>query len=393
MTIRAITFLPSLRRSTRRPPLNFALFEAAVALYEENRPLDALGKVFEHLMPGLPSPDLKKAPFTFTQGSSNVTVLLDGDEFVVTVPLCKLPSGPTAVAAMRHVLTKISGSGQLHQPRLHGDEIKLEFRDSLSRLHPAKVVEVLRRMPNEADQHDDWLIGQFKAEPLNRAEIAPLRAEDVQIAFSMWEQHWNEVEELLNESRRKRSIFFLNELTAFATNRITCVLPLYGFLVARLEEAVSTFNNAQEDPNKRETTLAKCIKDMKAVEVDELSMNLGYAEYALSPYQEGTPQVLKAQIGPGRYMDMVEELFKSGKSIDSALALVGTYYYLAARFSWEAAVEADFLAGLASVSGKPWRETTTALLEHAKMMSEKYGSDDEKDEDGNNGDDEPGEES
>jgi hypothetical protein len=95
------------------------------------------------------------------------------------VPLVRLPPTGNAVAALRYALTTISGSGQLYQPRLRGDELYLEFRDKLTRMHPAKVLEVLRRMPVEADRCDDWLVGLFGAEPLERAAIEPLTEDEL----------------------------------------------------------------------------------------------------------------------------------------------------------------------------------------------------------------------
>jgi hypothetical protein len=95
------------------------------------------------------------------------------------VPLVRLTPTGNAVAALRYALTTISGSGQLYQPRLRGDDLYLEFRDKLTRMHPAKVLEVLRRMPVEADRCDDWLVGQFGAQPLERAAIEPLTEDEL----------------------------------------------------------------------------------------------------------------------------------------------------------------------------------------------------------------------
>src|SRR6185369_2483355 len=133
-------------------------------------------------------------------------------------------------------------------------------------------------MPQEADQNDDWLIGQFNALPLDRADIAALGADEIGRAYQIWQAHWNEVDELLKECQRKRSYFFLNELTAFAVYRISCVLPIHGFLAARIREAMGTFNDTDEDPMKREASLGKCVKDMKAVTQEELGKHLGHVE-------------------------------------------------------------------------------------------------------------------
>src|ERR1700730_1530186 len=106
MSLPALSYAAPLRRSSHDKALDFELFEASVALYDEGRPLEAVNKVLAHLLPQLPAPDLSKAPLSFTQGSSRVTVRLDGDDVLAPVPLVRLPPTGSAVAAMRHVLTR-----------------------------------------------------------------------------------------------------------------------------------------------------------------------------------------------------------------------------------------------------------------------------------------------
>jgi hypothetical protein len=380
MPISSLTYDTPVRRSARPSNPDYDRLEAAVALHDEGRPLESLTKVFEHLFPNETLPDLAKETFSFTQGSSRVSTRIEDDHVSITVPLVRLPTGGSAVAALRHVLTRISSSGQLYQPRLRGDDIHLEFRDRLTRMHPAKVLEVLRRMPVEADDTDDWLIGQFGALPLERAPIADLDDAEAKRSEAIWQKHWNDVEELLRECQRKRSLFFLNELTAYALHRLAFVLPLTGFLTSRIDENASTFNDCDEDPLKRESSLAKCVKEMRAVSAEELRKSLGHATYAISPHNDGTPAVLSNYIGPGNYIDTIDKLRSSGKPMDAALALVSTYNFLLARFSWPEEMEKDLKAGLEEASGKSWKEIATVLFEHAKSLAEKYEDEEEEEE-------------
>jgi hypothetical protein len=380
MAITSLTSEPPIRRTTRRPSLDYEHLEAAATLAEEGRPMEALLQVFAHLLPGQKLPDLAKETFSFTQGSSKVTTRIENDDVVITVPLVKLPDGGRAIAALRYVLTNISATGQLYQPRLRGDDIHLEFRDRLARLHPAKVVEVLRHMPAEADDNDDFLIAEFGALPLERASIVALDDAELARADALWRSHWNVVEELLKECQRKRSMFFLNEMTAYALHRIEFALPLGGILASRLSQAASTFQDGDIDPTKRETALAKCAKEMKAISIDELKKSLGHASYAISPHDDGTPAVLSGYLGEGNYMETIDRLRGSGKPFEAALALISTYNYLLNRFSWPEPVDAALNAGLLLVSGKPWREAASLLADHAKALAEEFADDEEEDE-------------
>jgi hypothetical protein len=385
MTISAITYAPPVRHGTRPPRRDYALLDAAAELYEQGQHAESLAKVFAHLFPDAKLGDLATEPFAFTQGSSRVTVRVEGGELVATVPLVKLPTGGAAIAALRFVLTKLSANGQLHQPRLRGDDIYLEFRDKVSRLHPAKVLEMLRHMPSHADANDDWLIGQFGAVPLERAEVGTLGDDEVARCEAIWRQHWGDVEALLAECQRKRSLFFLNELTAYALHRVTFALPMCGFVIAKLREAAGTFNDTHEDPTKRETSLAKCIKDMKAITADELRKDLGHATFAISPLTDGTAHVLAEFFSPGNYMDTIDKYRKTDKAMDATVALVSTYTFLLSRYAWPEDLELAIEAALAKASGKPWREAADSLFHDARELIAKFGEDEddqESDDDG-----------
>jgi hypothetical protein len=381
MAITTLTYEPPVRRSTRQASLDYELLETADSLAESGRHLESLTKVFEHLFPEKKAFTFTGEGFSFTQGSSRVTTKIENDDVVISVPLVSLPSGGSAIAALRYVLTEISATGQLYQPRLRGEDIHLEMRERLSRIHPAKVLEVLRRMPAEADECDDFLIGQFSAKALDRAAITPLGDDEIERCERIWRQHWSDVEELLPECQRKRSMFFLNELTAYAMQRVRFALPLHGFLRSRLEEAGSTFDNTDVDPMKRESALGKCIKEMKAISRDELKQNLGHASYAIRPVSDGTPKALGNYFGPDGYMETINGLRKGGKPMDAALGLVCTFNYFLARFAWDEPVEVAMKEALAEASGKPWREQASLLAEKASEIFEKFGEEDDDDDD------------
>jgi hypothetical protein len=392
MPLTALTYYRPVRRSVRPPVRDYDLLEQANRLSEEGQPAAALGKVFQHLFPQRTIPDLAEENFKFVQGSSRVTVKLDGDELSVRVPLVKLPAGGTQVAALRHVLSVISSTGQLHQPRIHGDDLYLEFRDKLSRLHPAKMLEVLRRMPYEADTQDDWLIGQFQAQPLERAEIRPLDDSELGRAEEIWRAHFSEVEDLSKESQRKRSVWFLNEVTAYTMNRIVFALPLSGYLGARLAEAGSTFNDGNEDPLKRESSLGKFVKEMKLVPKEELQKSVGHAEYALPPVADGAPNVIADHFGESRYMETIDGLRRQGQSLDAALGLIGSFNYMLARYAWPEPIEEALKSALEEASQKPFREAAHLLFDHARALVEGLGAageeDEEEEEDAEEGEEE-----
>ena len=157
--------------------------------------------------------------------------------------------GGGAIAALRYVLTRTSSSGQLYQPRLRGDDIHLEFRDRLRGCIRRRSLEVLRAMPVEADDTRRLArSAQFGAcrSSAHRSRLDDARGRRVPRRF--WRTHWNDVEELLKECQRKRSMFFLNELTAYALHRIAFALPLRGYLDSRLDESAVDVQRRQRGP-------------------------------------------------------------------------------------------------------------------------------------------------
>jgi hypothetical protein len=384
MPITTLTYEAPVRRATTYPELDYEELEAAGALAEEGRPLDALAKVFSHLFPGKKLPDLTKEAFVFTQGSSQVSTKIEGDDIVISTPLVKLPGDGRAIAAMRHVLSKIAATGQLYQPRLTGDDLRLEYRDRVSRLHPAKVLEVLTKMPEEADDNDDFLTGQFGALPLDRSPVTPVDDAEFERCKKIWDQHWTDIEELLKDCQKKRSMFFLNEMTAYAFYRIRFALPLVGFVSWKLDELASTFNDGHEDPLKREASMARAIKEMKAVTPEALRASLGHATYALSPLEEGTSDEIDNYLND--YTESIEDWKKQGKSYEAALGMYGTYNFLLGYYHWEEPIRLALQDALAAASGKPWKEMVSVLLEHAEQIHEKYGSSDDDEDDEEDGD-------
>lgn len=380
MAITSLTCPPPVRRSKTVSAPDYEVLHAAVASYDNGDHRAALVATFAHLFPDREPIDPFVEPFSFVQGSSRVSVSIDNDHLVVQVPLVQLTDDSLTTAALRFLLSRIGGTGQLFQPRLHDAEVRLEFTDRTSRLHPHKVLEVLRRMPVEADTNDDWMVEEFQCVPLQREPIEALTEEEFAQAQGIWRTHWTEVNDLVNESRRKRSMFFLNEVTAYAMYHVRAALPLTGYWASRLLAAADTFNDADTDPNLRENSLSKCATQMLEVPSDHLRGSLAHAHYAISPRADGTPKVLTTNLGAGEYLDTIIRLHNGGRYMEAGVALLGTYNYLLACFSWPPATEEQLWAGLSQTTGRPFREATATLLQHSEAILAAEEADEQSDE-------------
>ena len=87
MAITSLTYAAPVRRLPRPLNLDYALLEAASAASDDGHVDDAIHKVFAHLFPGAAVGDLAAQPFTFVQGSSQVTARVEDGQLAITVPL------------------------------------------------------------------------------------------------------------------------------------------------------------------------------------------------------------------------------------------------------------------------------------------------------------------
>jgi hypothetical protein len=364
---------PAIRRPYVAVPRDHRRRDDAVEAFEAGDYAAAVAETLGYLLPNLPIPDLSTQSLCFAQGSARVRVRMENGELVLSTALATLQPDAHATAAMRYFLTRLSGSGQTFQPRLRDGVVALEFRDKLALMHPLKLLEVLQRMPQEADRHDAWMRVQFGVDTPDREPLAPLDDTEFARAEAFWNGHWSAVEELLNQSRRRRSVRFLDALSSVAVNHIRYGLPLFGSVRAQLYENAEDFINNDADPNRRDGALAKCVREMRAIGREELRACLGHASWAINPLQEGTPANLTSMLGPGERMQATEELRTSGQSLEAALELLAFYLYLLAHFSWPEEVAAALRRGLDQASGRRWREAVDALWTQAGILVRQFG--------------------
>ena len=368
-----------IRRRLPFQPRDYARRDRAIELFEAQQYHDALRETLIYLLQAEPAADLRTQPLCLVQGSARVHLRQHDDALDVRVVLAALNADSQATAALRYVLSRLSATGQLHQPRLRDGLIQLEYREQLALLHPLKLIEVLQRLPVEADRNDSWLADAFNLEMRDREPIAPLSDDEFERAEAVWTRHWSAVDELVMESRRRRSLRFLDAVGAIALNQARYTLPMHGIVRARLYEGADTFNDREESPNKRDAALAKTVKEMRQIDRDTLRRCLGHAHYSINPLQEGTPAVLNATLGAAR-MQVIGELRTGGRAMEAAVLLIADHCDLLAYYCWPAAIDARLREALDLASDRPWREAAELLWNHAHGTVKLHGTHGEQEE-------------
>jgi hypothetical protein len=255
-------------------------------------------------------------------------------------------------AALRALI--INTSGQLFQGRLRGDDVSLEYADKLR--SPSASWSVL--------PHAVWPTATtgWSASSRPRHRRAPSRPR----APPSWAGRprsgpcTGTRSTTLKEALRKRSVWFLNEVTSFAAPSAALRWPAACYRVMGPAPSTTPTSTSGAGP------LASSSRDEGGH-----ARRLGKTGHRvrLSPH-EGTPERLAGLIGPGHYLETIEKYRTNGYSIEAALALIGTYHYLLATHAWPAPVAEALKAGLLASSGKSWREAAALLMEHAGTMIE-----------------------
>ena len=351
----------------------------AIHLFEQGELHAALNETLAYLMPAAEPPDLARQPLCLVQGSARVRLHLDGTDLHCHAALARLTPDSNTTAALRYLLSRLAATGQLFQPRLHGDVVTLEYRDRLELMHPLKLIELLQRLSNEALEHDDWLVDSFAVEREDREPLTPLAADELDRALALWDTHWQVVEVMLERLRRHRSMALLNALGGYANYQIEYALPIHGELRARLYEASEFYCHEEEHPSQRLATLAECVKEMRQYPRDSLVRDLGHAQYALAPLREGTPAQLAAVLGGHKREQTVSELNASGRAFESALQQLVDYLYLLAEYSWPEPMAASLREALDRADGRAPREAEEILRNHALSLVRQFGQRNDED--------------
>jgi hypothetical protein len=376
MAIASLSLPAPIRRRPLIAPRDYALRDRAIELHDAGRHLEAVQATLAYILPDQDIPPLAQQEFSFVQGSARVRVQLKDQHLTLCTVLAELVPETQATAALRYFLSRLSSTGQLYQPRLHQGRVTLEFGDTLDLLHPTKLLEVLQRMPTDADANDGWISEQFGLRMADRELPMPLDDAEFAQALALWQQHWNQVDELMLESRRRRSVRFLDALGSFAVNHLRYTLPLYGPVRARLNQNAEEFDDDHAAPGKRDAALARCIREMRQVSATHLRECLGHARHAINPLTQGTPAILGSVMGAGESMQTTGKLRATGRSLEAVLPLLADFLYLLSDHSWPEDVEAALRAGLDQASGKPWREALETLWQAAHQIAREFGSHD-----------------
>jgi hypothetical protein len=68
-------------------------------------------------------------------------------------------------------------------------------------------------------------------------------------------------------------------------------------------------------------------------------------------------------------MTTIQRLRAAGRSMEAAVALIGAYNFLLARYAWPEPVEGSLAVALLDASERPWREAASVLFASSKEIA------------------------
>ncbi|MFB9067490.1 hypothetical protein [Pseudofulvimonas gallinarii] len=374
MAITSLYLPPTLRRPIPFAPRDHLRREKAIELYEAGEHRAAIDEAIGYLLlPGQPAPDLTNTPLCLVQGTARVRLHIEDERLVVRAVLGALSMEGSATAALRHFLSRLSGTGQLFQPRLRGEVVSLEFEERLTLLHPHKLIEVVQRLAEAACNADSWLAEDFGMQALDREAVQALDEADVRMALEIWRTHWAAVEAMVDEVRRYRSSALLNRVADFAYSQVIYALPLNGGLPERLNDANTIYSDRDEQPARRLAILSKSVKEARALPDGDLVASLGHVGYAINPISEGNAGLLAKVLSGSQREQAIADYHAAGRSFESALYQAVDFLYLLAWFVWPPSVEEALREALDQASGRPLREAADLMRARAAAIVRAHG--------------------
>lgn len=374
MPIHALQFPIPIRRPTRPTPRDHARRDRAIELFDAGEAVAAVQESLAYLLPDSDVSGFPATPLRFPQGAASIEVVLEGDALRVTASIATINDRAATTAALRFFLSRLSSTGQMFQPRLRDNAVNVEYRDPVNQVHPTKLIEVVQRLAQEASRHDRWLSERFGISVPDHGLLTPLDAEELPRAIAIWRTHWSEVDELVMESRRRRSLRVLDTLGSLAINRTRYLLSVHGDVRARLVEFADTFTDRDEDGEARDAALAKCVKQMLRVSDAELANAFAHTEYSINPLRDGSDGIGASLVANPQRMQHVGDLRSAGQLLEATLELSACYVYALAQYSWPEPLERRLREALDQASGKPWREAAQSLWSHAQQIGRDWGA-------------------
>jgi hypothetical protein len=381
MTFASLSCPKPIRKAIAFTQRDYDLRDIAIESFTAGDYETALLQSLKFALPTAPIDQLKKGELTVVQGTARIKLRLANKRFSVYSEIARIGQSGNATASLRHMLTQIGSTGQFYQPRLtsvdHETIVRLGFEEAIDILHPVKTIEAVEKLVFEADRNDHWMAARFEIAAGDREPPVALSAKELAQAEAIWQTHWDEIEGLLNEVRRRRSTMLLEATCSLASRHIQYLLPLYGEVRRELQEEEMIFEDEQEIPDKRVQAVARCIKVMRGISKETLHQCIGHMHYTAPPLSLGHP-ALVTSVFHADFWSAISNARANGRTIEAAMAMLGALLHLVTRYQWEPEFVKMLRKAIDAIHQKPWRVVVEELYPFIAELRQQFAQADEE---------------
>lgn len=176
---RTLPFIAPVKESTQSA-IQRDLYEKSLDLYGEDRYIESLHALIDHLNPEFRTKygNADGTEFHLPHGSIVVNIRIEGDMLHIDADFLNLPE-KGRVAMLRQVADMNINHLLLPRFTKDGNRLKMEYHCPLSETHPHKIVTILQNICRVGDKYDDEFCTKFGATRCYEPKVAPYASEIV----------------------------------------------------------------------------------------------------------------------------------------------------------------------------------------------------------------------
>ncbi|MFT3748571.1 MAG: hypothetical protein QM768_09655 [Agriterribacter sp.] len=361
-----ISFTPTIQQSLSSKN-NIAKWNETLDSYDNKDYRKAIYDLFDYIDEDILKhyANADQSQIIIPQGSAVVIIDIGADTISIKTSFVKLPADKQ-LPILRKCTELNFGSMSLPQIFLDGDMLTLSYSMPIELCEPYKLYDTLRDMATNADKYDDEFVSKFGATRIMEPQIKHYPDEQLQ------EIHTNVIaiaDEALKYAayyESKRDLLTAGDSLFIGINRIKYYADPTGVLNNKLNDAISSFYNRNNDINAKIKIMRGALEAVKNIGASE-SKNAFCITYQLIPLKSNASRgYLKDWIAK-QYENVESLVNKENYSIATIYSLY-TLYVILADFNIDENSSRAIEYSLKKAAGKPWAETAPILLKAMRFF-------------------------
>lgn len=341
---------------------NNDIIDECVELYEAGEPQESLLRLIDFFNPEFREKYSNKSEtrLQIPHGSIVVHIHLGKREVHIYSDFLTVPANQR-LPMLRQIAEMNSSRLMLPRFVLDGDQLRIEYRCSITQCHPYKIFTVLRNICQVGDRYDDEFIEKFGATRFYTPIVEPYSTRDVNYIYKAIHILCSQALEAIGKYSNQR--FYGNAMQVLATAicQINYVANPQGGLMNKINRTISMLSSDDIpilDQLKKGVT---ALQEIQNLSKEDLARNLYHVNILVSPNMRGTLQTLQKKLADVFKMSLERIQFKDYEQV--ALRLTYAIYRLFYEYDIPDNINAVLTKGLKQSCGAPFKDAAMTLLQ------------------------------